>query len=477
LNQVFWNGLNRTDAVANPVGSASYIIDVSGSTYRMINQTTGQVDYSSTNATKVGQYAMANASLNGGGTIYWKAGNYLDIHLIVLPTYDNIILQGEGDATNLSQSVNTVDLISLAGTASDYVEGVVIRDFHLQGAGTTHGSQCGIHMTYTKSCLIEHNYLSGMMSYTGTGHYGSICLMYYNYNNTITENTIEGGTWEGIAFGGGGTFNTISFNHIMNTADNGIDLNGAVDFYETHNNHIIGNIIVNTGRDGIQFDGAYRDTIENNIVIGVANSGISLGARGTLVCNNYVDGGPSRNTNVGILLSWSTSGLTGDNQIVGNKVANCSDTGIFVEKNLNCSVDTNTVKGCTNGITIYAYSNFTSLTGNNIQSGSGYHVAKAIWLYNVSCVQVTGGIINDADYGVYLQICNYSSLSGITIYDIDGRPIIESTTGGTCDYNSCFSCSFIKYTNGPTWGVAGNDLPTTANLATYNLHVQTPVGI
>jgi peptidoglycan/xylan/chitin deacetylase (PgdA/CDA1 family) len=67
----YWNGLNRTDAVANPVGSASYIIDVAGTSYRMINQTTGQIDDQNTNRSVLINYAMGNLSLSGG-LIYCK---------------------------------------------------------------------------------------------------------------------------------------------------------------------------------------------------------------------------------------------------------------------------------------------------------------------------------------------------------------------------------------------------------------------
>lgn len=65
----YWNGLNRTDAVANPISTASYIIDVSGSTYRMKNGTDGQILYQSTNLTKVEQFALGNMT---SGLLYLK---------------------------------------------------------------------------------------------------------------------------------------------------------------------------------------------------------------------------------------------------------------------------------------------------------------------------------------------------------------------------------------------------------------------
>jgi hypothetical protein len=70
----YQNGLNRTDAVANPVGPCSYIIDVVDSTYRMINQTTGQVDCYSPNFYQVFTYAIGNTTI---GKILLGAGSFI----------------------------------------------------------------------------------------------------------------------------------------------------------------------------------------------------------------------------------------------------------------------------------------------------------------------------------------------------------------------------------------------------------------
>jgi hypothetical protein len=113
LNQVFWNGLNRTDAVANPVGSASYIIDVSGSTYRMINQTTGQVDYQSTNASAVIQPAiLANT------TIQFKTGNYAIDYLLPV-SVSAVHFVGSGWGTEFTIGANGGFNISSATALND----------------------------------------------------------------------------------------------------------------------------------------------------------------------------------------------------------------------------------------------------------------------------------------------------------------------------------------------------------------------
>ena len=65
----WWNNQNRTDVLANPTSPYSYIIDVSGSTYRMKNGSDGQISYQSTNVTRVEQFALGNMTF---GTLYLK---------------------------------------------------------------------------------------------------------------------------------------------------------------------------------------------------------------------------------------------------------------------------------------------------------------------------------------------------------------------------------------------------------------------
>ncbi len=67
--QFYWKGENRTDAIANPIQSASYVVDVVGSVYRMKNCTTGQIDVQDGNYTLVEQYAINNLT---SGTVYLK---------------------------------------------------------------------------------------------------------------------------------------------------------------------------------------------------------------------------------------------------------------------------------------------------------------------------------------------------------------------------------------------------------------------
>jgi hypothetical protein len=94
-------GINRTDAVINPTGPYSYIIDKTGSTYRAKNGTTGQIDsgMSSTNATTVLNNIAGNCS--DGDTIMVKRGvvygscSFPSDTVLVVRTAGQALVEGE----------------------------------------------------------------------------------------------------------------------------------------------------------------------------------------------------------------------------------------------------------------------------------------------------------------------------------------------------------------------------------------------
>lgn len=67
--EILINGVNRTDAVANPFVQCSYICDLSGSVYRMKNGTTGQIDYQTTDLNSLETSAIGNST---SGIVFLK---------------------------------------------------------------------------------------------------------------------------------------------------------------------------------------------------------------------------------------------------------------------------------------------------------------------------------------------------------------------------------------------------------------------
>jgi hypothetical protein len=91
FTQYWWGGENRTDTLAYPEQTASYIVFQDGSLTKMKNGTTGQVDASSTDASQIINWAIGNLT---SGLIFVRCGKYNEIKLSV-GAGKNITLLGE----------------------------------------------------------------------------------------------------------------------------------------------------------------------------------------------------------------------------------------------------------------------------------------------------------------------------------------------------------------------------------------------
>jgi len=114
--ELWWRGENRTDTLAYPEQTASYIVFQDGSYTKMKNGTTGQVDASSTNASRIINWAVGN--LTSGGKIFIKssASEYLLSSTLSI-SVSGIEIEGEGDSTilKLSNGAN-VNIINITGS-------------------------------------------------------------------------------------------------------------------------------------------------------------------------------------------------------------------------------------------------------------------------------------------------------------------------------------------------------------------------
>jgi hypothetical protein len=116
-NALYYNGQNRTDIIANPVESASYVISLQGSTILLKNCTTGQIDYRST--TDVG--AVVNNAFGNltYGLVHVRAGVYPQ--LTHINAKGRVTLEGDGMYSTqffLGNSVND-DMIRWAPAATE----------------------------------------------------------------------------------------------------------------------------------------------------------------------------------------------------------------------------------------------------------------------------------------------------------------------------------------------------------------------
>ena len=79
--KLWWQGENRTDTLAFPEQTASYIVFQDGSLTKMKNGTSGQIDAYSTNASRIINWACGN--LTSGGVIFLKDLGYVDGQVII----------------------------------------------------------------------------------------------------------------------------------------------------------------------------------------------------------------------------------------------------------------------------------------------------------------------------------------------------------------------------------------------------------
>jgi hypothetical protein len=139
----WWNSQNRTDVMANPTETASYIVDSVGSTYRLKNGTTGQIDYQST--TDVG--AVVNNAFGNltYGLIHVKAGDYTQLTRI--NAKGRVTLEGDGMYSTqfiLGNSVND-DMIRWAPTATEQF--FELKDICFDGNKAQNTAGMGINFT------------------------------------------------------------------------------------------------------------------------------------------------------------------------------------------------------------------------------------------------------------------------------------------------------------------------------------------
>jgi len=221
--------------------------------------------------------------------------------------------------------------------------------------------------------------------------------------------------------------------------------------------------------DGIQLDSADNCTMSNNLIVGVENNGILCGGHsgssensiGNSIINNKIVG-ENATTNVGIMVAWNTH----DTQIVGNYITECYYLGIEATspKTLRTNIVGNTITVCPIGVYVEKQANFTNIQANFIY----YATSQGIYILNASYCNIGNNYIYYSGYGIYLKSCNYTAIVGNYVYDTLSRPVIESATGLTCDYNLLDGNSFIKYGSAKQWGSAGHDVTGD------NLEVQNP---
>jgi len=316
----------------------------------MENGTTHQMEWSSTNATQIGNWAIGNTT--NGGTIKYKEGVFPLSTAIIDSGYDNVVIEGCGDATvfNLTENVDGFSISSVSGwkLKNFRINGnsqihtvaknnIVFNDcsnITVSGITSLYAESFNIHLNNCTNFVVENNFVEQEAVFghdgihctdckNGTVHSNvvhagddAVCLRtdYENVSSiTVYGNFLSSKKANGVRLGQSGRSKdasevrrvdniVISSNTIYGCANSGIEVRGGFmnDLSFVQNSTVIGNSISSCVWSGIRFAHARGLTVTGNTFSNIGYEAIQIGEVGNYTYNIIVDG-----------FSISNSGSTG----------------------------------------------------------------------------------------------------------------------------------------------------------------------
>jgi len=328
--------LNRTDVLAFPEQSASYIIfgkDTDGDgVYDVVyakNGTTEQIEFSGSDAATVIQNAVNKAS----GVIFFKKGSYNIASTITLKS--DIIIVGEGRKTILN---NTGEGYMIY--ISQYISNVRISNLKITSETREEGIDChGDNVVFDKLNIEKMRYAISITGHTSCAVVQN-CL-FTNEGRLVTAGSnvlVLNNIFEGsgiLAIIGGNNINVLS--NIFINAFATIDYQGVIHI-DPVNANISGAVIA---CNFIRFteNPPYRQ--HGIVVSGEAKSTYSTTE--VIVCDNIIDGGGFANLSRGIYLhGYSLEHLNVKNVLVKGNIIKRTAVGFGIA-NTNTAMFTNNV--------------------------------------------------------------------------------------------------------------------------------------
>jgi len=307
----------RNDLYNSPPDVASYIIFKDGGLIKAKNGRTGQIEFSSSDAAAVIQYAVNKAD----GIIFIRNGSY-DIASIITLRNDTIIV-GEGRKTILN---NTSEGFMIY--IDQYTSNVRISNLKITSETSVNGIDC-----HGDNVIFDNLFLEKMA-----------------YAISMTAH-VSCATVRDCLFTNGAGFSTAGSDVLI--SNNIFDESGIVTVSGGNNINFLSNVFINSfGR--VDYQGAIHvDVVVTNIngvVIahnlirftenpphkqhGIVVSGEARNTRSTtnvIICNNIVDGGAFANSLKGIYLhGYSAEYLNVKNVLVEGNIVKRTTTGFGI---------------------------------------------------------------------------------------------------------------------------------------------------
>lgn len=479
--EYWWGTHNRTDVLANPEQTASFVIwnDTSTNDVYAKNCSSGQVVYGGSwdaggvdgaNASAVIQSAVD--ALTDGGTVFIKKGLYLITVRIELKS--NVWIVGECWETILKLADNRPN-----GQASDWVnhcvlwhetgslENVKIANLQIDGnkanqaiGNITHGNGA-IYLAFTsesQNIRIENCYIHNHLRYGIVFHYGNYhnchvikCKVKDNNYNDISffvydddahdcsvQQCVVGGDTGDIGIdawsSNTGTLHNILFaNNIVEpmtgTGGSGGQINIGLQFESGVTNSLMTGNVINA-KQGIKVRG------DNNLIIG-----------NHVYLQSYVEG----YTIVGIYVKASTNNEISNNHIFGKLQS--YEYGLFSEYDASYNRwFGNVIENCTYGLQLKGdYEIFKHNRFRHCTTAINFHADASNWTikYNDGYTTENSGTatVSNGDYFAH-GLAGKPDIITLTCMNAtyDGVPVVVN-----CNYantNSTHVCVSLYWTNG-----------------------------
>jgi len=164
--------------------TASYVIFKVGDTIYAKNGTTGEIEYSGTDASQVINNAISSASSSGGGVIFLKAGIYTISSPIIMK--ENVRLCGETDSKIAQPAVQIKASATFSGNAMVITEYTYVSDDNSPVALTQspelfdlslngeNNVEVGVNFTNVDTARFERVRISGVSTCIAIEYYGEL---------------------------------------------------------------------------------------------------------------------------------------------------------------------------------------------------------------------------------------------------------------------------------------------------------------
>ena len=391
LNNLLWNGLNRTDTIANPTGAYNYIITTNGAgNFFAKNGTDGTV-LQNTNISAVVNSEIGNLTAGGGsgGRILMKAGTYNFTAPIIMKQH--IWIEGEGPSITILQLADNANcnLFEYKNSSTNVLAEIYFMTITGNNGSNTQGS--GIYIEPTAGGTFWDLSLKDLYI-THFAQYGIYTSQFWGYSffHVICEYNVL----DGIRITGGSSGHIIGSKFMLN-GQNGLNATGSgyLDWTDTdfRQNGYHGAWLNSTAYSFMSCHFIQNSAATNDTYLGVFLYGNAASYTRIISCEfNGQNGNLFEHRAIGIAASGVDGTVVEDNTFYGYGAAAIVNYGTNSQIHYNHGfVTENTIlKVANTTATTFVFNHGCASTVNSVQCSFNLTVAYT-WTWTSTTTQVT----------------------------------------------------------------------------------------